>query len=112
MNAPYLLVEFLIESFAVDQPKQFQHIEHKVFKNKQLMHLKGRQIPFQDSEEMELVEIDEETGQPIVYVNYECCGKVEKDKPGCQATSIENGSHEPYSETYSKISFENLPIYS
>ena len=40
MNAPYLLVEFLIESFATDQPESYQHIEHKPLQNKQLMHLK------------------------------------------------------------------------
>lgn len=43
MNAPYLLVEFLIESFAIDQPEQLRHIEHKNFEEKQIMHLK---MPF------------------------------------------------------------------
>lgn len=257
MNAPYLLVEFLIESFAIDQPEQFHCIEHKNFENKQLMHLNmpfpmpltfqtegdkiqvgffnssnfsseemnelcstvlttlsqrsmlvftisevdrevfsfsylenlskeldfiylrsipeendemetisftikimkynwsleketaiqnriaemfndasifeckkcgctyspsdgskcyktihsGKRIPFPDTHEMELYD-EAEDGQPVLLYCYTCCGEVEADAPGCVATEEENGSHEPFEETNSRMSIETLPIYS
>lgn len=68
----------------------------------------GRQIPF-DSGEMEEIGLDEDNN-PVTYVNYECCGEVPINEPGCKPTNEVNGNHESY-ETISKLSIETEPMY-
>ena len=61
----------------------------------------GKRIPFETGE-MEIVEYDGEN--PIIIHNYDCCGEIEADKPGCK--SVPNGYHEKSTpESRSKISF-------
>ena len=72
----------------------------------------GKQIPF-ESGEMEEVGEDEDTGEPVIYVKFECCGEVEKDEPGCVTTDTPNGDHEPFPDSLiSNIEYSTEPIYN
>ena len=72
---------------------------------------KGQQIPFEDTNEME--EVDEEDGEPVVYVNYSCCGPVPKDEPPIECGKEEQGLHEAdtQSEEISEFTFERCHPY-
>jgi hypothetical protein len=53
-------------------------------------HHPGRRIPFPDGQ-MEIIEFDEETVEPVTVVKRSCCGESEIDDPGCQQRSV--GAH-------------------
>jgi hypothetical protein len=50
----------------------------------------GRRIAFPDGQ-MEIIEFDDGTLEPITIVNRTCCGETEVDDPGCKQKSV--GAH-------------------
>lgn len=68
-------------------------------------HHEGDQIPFEDGK-TEHIEKDQ-YGQDLVWVNYECCGNILKDEPGC--LEVNHGKHQaPHNSDLSKFEIQVL----
>ncbi|KAH0792023.1 hypothetical protein GPJ56_004032 [Histomonas meleagridis] len=77
---------------------------------------KGHQIPF-DNGEMEMFDVNEETGEPETYINMSCCGEVLKDcsDPEMCCETVNNGKHieSPNPEIKSEMIFlDKIPDVS
>ena len=100
-------LEQLFEKCSLWVCKNCDSVYNLAEKNCYVRRHKGEQIPV-EGDQMEVVEEDEETGEPYIVVKYTCCGEVAKDDEGCE--QVDMGPHVPSSQ-FSSLSFENQPIY-
>jgi len=69
---------------------------------------RGKRIPLEDDpDEMEVIEFDEETNEPITIWNYTCCGEVcVEDHDGCAQRTNPSHKHDKY---FSEFHINDLP---